>query len=86
MPAWLDLSNPRIKVVPHWDIFPNSSHLPTFSSPAIEAHIHRIPGLSDTFLYLNDDVMLGRQVWRCSMIPGWTQLIPRMVSALETKI
>jgi len=52
-----------VTVVPHSTIFPNASHLPTFSSPAIEAHIHRIPGLSDTFLYLNDDVLFGREVW-----------------------
>ena len=63
VPTWLDLSNPRVKVVPHSTIFPNTTHLPTFSSPAIETHIHRIPGLSDKFLYLNDDVMFGREVW-----------------------
>lgn len=45
------------------DIFQNRSHLPTFSSPAIETHIHRIPGLSQKFIYLNDDVMFGRDVW-----------------------
>lgn len=45
------------------DIFVNKSHLPTFSSPAIETHIHRIPGLSQHFLYLNDDVMFGLDVW-----------------------
>lgn len=41
----------------------NKSHLPTFSSPAIETHLHRIPGLSEKFLYFNDDTMLGSQVW-----------------------
>jgi len=41
------------------DIFPNKSHLPVFSSPAIEAHLHRIPGLSKKFIYFNDDVFLG---------------------------
>lgn len=45
------------------EIFVNQSHLPTYSSPAIEAHIHRIPGLSDNFIYLNDDVMFGEEVW-----------------------
>ena len=45
------------------DIFLNQSHLPTYSSPAIESHIHRIPGLSKNFLYLNDDVMFGDKVW-----------------------
>lgn len=45
------------------DIFLNRSHLPTFSSPSIETHIHRIPGLSQKFIYLNDDVMFGKDVW-----------------------
>lgn len=45
------------------EIFQNMSHLPTFSSPAIESHIHRIPGLSQKFVYLNDDVMFGKDVW-----------------------
>ena len=45
------------------DIFVNQSHLPTFSSPAIESHVFRIPGLSERFLYLNDDVMFGQPIW-----------------------
>ncbi|KAA0721026.1 N-acetylglucosamine-1-phosphotransferase subunits alpha/beta [Triplophysa tibetana] len=63
IPSWLNLDNPRVSVVPHQDIFQNQSHLPTFSSPAIETHIHRIPGLSQKFIYLNDDVMFGKDVW-----------------------
>ena len=62
IPSWLNLHHPRLHVVPHSVIFRNSSHLPTFSSPAIEANLHRIPGLSEHFVYLNDDVMFGRQV------------------------
>ncbi|XP_026065518.1 N-acetylglucosamine-1-phosphotransferase subunits alpha/beta-like isoform X2 [Carassius auratus] len=63
IPSWLNLDNPRISVVTHQDIFQNHSHLPSFSSPAIETHIHRIPGLSQKFIYLNDDVMFGKDVW-----------------------
>uniref|UniRef100_UPI0037E8BCC4 N-acetylglucosamine-1-phosphotransferase subunits alpha/beta isoform X2 n=1 Tax=Semicossyphus pulcher TaxID=241346 RepID=UPI0037E8BCC4 len=63
IPSWLNLDNPRVTVITHQDIFQNSSHLPTFSSPAIETHIHRIPGLSQKFIYLNDDVMFGKEVW-----------------------
>ncbi|XP_034719441.1 N-acetylglucosamine-1-phosphotransferase subunits alpha/beta [Etheostoma cragini] len=63
IPSWLNLDNPRVTVVTHQDIFLNDSHLPTFSSPAIETHMHRIPGLSQKFIYLNDDVMFGREVW-----------------------
>lgn len=50
VPNWLNVSNPRIRLVTHEDIFPNKTHLPTFSSPAIESHLHRIKGYS---LYFN---------------------------------
>ncbi|XP_043375115.1 N-acetylglucosamine-1-phosphotransferase subunits alpha/beta isoform X8 [Dermochelys coriacea] len=63
IPSWLNLDNPRITIVTHQDIFQNLSHLPTFSSPAIESHIHHIAGLSQKFIYLNDDVMFGKDVW-----------------------
>ncbi|XP_043273612.1 N-acetylglucosamine-1-phosphotransferase subunits alpha/beta [Venturia canescens] len=63
IPSWLDMDNPRMTLVTHDDIFPDKTDLPTFSSPAIESHIHRIPGLSDKFLYFNDDVFLGREIW-----------------------
>lgn len=63
IPSWLDMDNPRVTLVTHEDIFLNKSDLPTFSSPAIESHIHRISGVSDKFLYFNDDVMLGAEIW-----------------------
>ncbi|XP_015515285.2 N-acetylglucosamine-1-phosphotransferase subunits alpha/beta isoform X1 [Neodiprion lecontei] len=63
IPSWLDMDNPRLTLIAHEDIFVNRDDLPTFSSPAIESHIHRIPGLSDKFLYFNDDVLLGADVW-----------------------
>ena len=62
IPYWLNMQNPRLTVVSHQDIFPNISHLPVFSSPAIEVHLHRIPGLSRKFIYFNDDVFLGAPV------------------------
>jgi UDP-N-acetylglucosamine-lysosomal-enzyme len=57
------MDNTRLTIVPHSDLFPNKSHLPVFSSPAIEAHLHRIPGLSQRFAYFNDDVFLGAPTW-----------------------
>ncbi|XP_060086353.1 N-acetylglucosamine-1-phosphotransferase subunits alpha/beta-like [Ylistrum balloti] len=63
IPYWLNMEHHRITVVTHEELFPNKTHLPTFSSPAIEAHVHRIPGLSKRFIYLNDDVMFGKEVW-----------------------
>ena len=63
IPNWLNLDHPRIQLVTHQEIFTNKTHLPTFSSPAIESHIHRIPGLSKKFIYMNDDVFFGAPVW-----------------------
>jgi hypothetical protein len=56
VPPWLDVSHPDLHLVHHEEIFPDRSHLPTFNSHAIEAQLHNIPGLSEYFLYLNDDV------------------------------
>ncbi|XP_019741889.1 N-acetylglucosamine-1-phosphotransferase subunits alpha/beta-like, partial [Hippocampus comes] len=63
IPSWLNLQNPRVSIVTHKEIFLNMSHLPNFNSHAIESHLHRIPGISQKFLYLNDDMMFGKDAW-----------------------
>lgn len=64
IPNWLDLSqSSKITIITHDQIFPNKSHLPTFSSPAIESHLHSIPNLSEYFIYFNDDVFLGNYIY-----------------------
>ena len=63
IPSWLELDCPRLTLISHEEIYPDKSHLPTFSSPSIESHLHRIPGLADNFLYFNDDVMLNQPIW-----------------------
>eukprot|EP01091_Cochliopodium_minus_P005561 TRINITY_DN1546_c0_g1_i1.p1 TRINITY_DN1546_c0_g1~~TRINITY_DN1546_c0_g1_i1.p1 ORF type:complete len:384 (+),score=84.52 TRINITY_DN1546_c0_g1_i1:1-1152(+) len=62
VPYWLDINNPKIKIIKHSQIYLNKNDLPTFSSLSIECHIHRIPGLSEEFIYMNDDIMFGNQV------------------------
>jgi len=62
VPPWLDTSNPRIRLVSHADIFADARCLPTFNSHAIESRLHHIDGLSEHYLYLNDDVFFGRVV------------------------
>lgn len=59
----MDLNNNQISIVTHEQIIPNIELLPTFSSPAIETFIHRIPNLSKHFLYLNDDIFLGAPLY-----------------------
>ena len=46
---------PLVKVVLHKDIIPEK-FLPTFNSTTIEMFLHRIPGLSEQFIYFNDDI------------------------------
>ena len=58
IPSWLR-PHPKITVVSHQEIFPFKDDLPTFNSQAIEANLHRIPNLSENYIYFNDDVFLG---------------------------
>ncbi|MFI8927949.1 stealth conserved region 3 domain-containing protein [Streptomyces sp. NPDC053474] len=61
VPAWLDADHPGLTVVDHRDLFADPDGcLPTFNSHAIETQLHRIEGLSEHFLYFNDDMFLGR--------------------------
>ncbi len=60
VPAWLDTSNPRMRVVSHRELFGDRGRLPTFNSHAIESQLHRIDGLAENYLYLNDDVFFAR--------------------------
>lgn len=45
----------EVEVVLHKDIIPQK-FLPTFNSTTIEMFLHRIPGLSERFIYFNDDI------------------------------
>lgn len=58
-PQWL-AHHEKIHWVAHQDIFPDPSNLPTFNSHSIESCLHRVPGLSEKFIYMNDDFMLNQ--------------------------
>jgi len=60
-PTWLK-DHPKITIVDHSEIFQDPAHLPTFNSHAIEANLHRVPGLSERYIYLNDDVLFAAEV------------------------
>ena len=59
-PAWLRPTG-RVTVVDHRDLLPAGSSQ-VFDSGNIESYLHHIPGLSERFLYLNDDVFFGQKV------------------------
>lgn len=54
IPKWLDTTHPKISIVNHKDIMPPQA-LPTFNSDAIEMCLDNIEGLSEYFIYANDD-------------------------------
>ncbi|WP_290651367.1 stealth family protein, partial [Aquisalimonas sp.] len=59
-PSWLNQAgNSRVRIVDHSELFQASAALPTFNSHAIESVLHRIDGLSEHFIYMNDDFFFG---------------------------
>lgn len=54
IPDWLDAE--KVHIVYHKDIIPQE-FLPTFNSQTIEVWLHKIEGLSEKFIYCNDDMI-----------------------------
>lgn len=66
----------KIKYVYHRDIFGEfQSALPTFNSLAIESLIWRIEGLSERFLYFNDDVFLTAPLTPSDVFEGFKPVL-----------
>lgn len=61
LPKWLDVSHPKLVIVRHDEFIPHE-YLPTFSSNPIELNLHRINGLSEKFIYFNDDMFVMNSV------------------------
>lgn len=57
VPSWLNENCPKLKVIRHEDFIP-VKYLPTFNSHTIEWNLYRIEGLSERFVYFNDDIYL----------------------------
>lgn len=60
-PEWL-VEDERLTVVNHRDFFADYVAMPTYNSHVIESQLHRIKGLSEHFIYLNDDVIISRRL------------------------
>ncbi len=58
-PEWL-VDHPRVRIVRSEEFFADPAWLPTHNSQAVEAQLHRIEGLSEHFIYSNDDMFIGR--------------------------
>jgi hypothetical protein len=63
VPEWLNTTTPGLTIIKHEDFIPEEYN-PTFSSHVKELNIHRIKGLSERFIYFNDDMFLLRRTTR----------------------
>lgn len=76
LPKWLQ-PTAGLTVIDHRELIP-AACLPTFDSGNIESYIHRIPGLSERYFYLNDDVFFGAPVhvnewfWSSGVYVAWS--------------
>lgn len=55
LPPWLNTEHPKLHIVRHEDYLPEQ-YRPTFSSIPIELNVHRIEGLAEQFIVMNDDL------------------------------
>lgn len=95
-PEWLDTSNPKVEVVDHKDFIPEE-FLPCYNSVVIERYMYRIKGLSEHFVYFNDDFYpinniaperffkngLPRDIAVFQYNPSWSQWYVRIKNNLK---
>lgn len=60
-PDWLRADGNRLVWLHHREFIP-AEFLPTFNVNTIELHLHRIPGLSEHFVYFNDDTFINAPI------------------------
>ena len=56
-PKWLNGNHPKINLVSHADYMPKQ-FLPCYNSAVIERYLHKIPDLTERFVYFNDDFFI----------------------------
>lgn len=59
VPSWIDTN--KIKIVLHEEFIPKE-YLPTYNTFTIQTHVHRIPGLSEKFIFSDDDSIFCREM------------------------
>lgn len=61
IPEWINTET--VKTVLHKDFIPKE-YLPVFNCNTIEMFMHKIPGLSDYFIYFNDDTIINQPCYK----------------------
>ena len=57
IPPFVDINHPKIEIIDHTTLLPKEI-LPTFNSSVLDYFVYKIPGLSEHFLYANDDMFV----------------------------
>ena len=60
VPKWINREN--VKVVLHEEFIPKE-YLPTYNTFTIQSHVHKIPNLSEKFIFSDDDSILTKEVF-----------------------
>lgn len=60
-PDWLTIDHPKITIIHHDEVF-DPEDVPTFNYNVIESYLHKIPNLTEEFIYMNDDFLFGDHV------------------------
>lgn len=84
LPAWLNTAHPQLHIVRHEDYIP-AEYLPTFSSHPIELNMHRIPNLSDHFVYFNDDMFILQPLQKTDFFQGGLPCDSALMNPLATE-
>jgi len=63
VPKWLNVNAPKLHIVKNDDFVP-AEYSPTFSSQTKDLNLHRVNGLSEHFIYFDDDMFLLKKTWR----------------------
>ncbi|URL04372.1 stealth family protein [Avibacterium sp. 20-132] len=63
-PKWLNIKHHKIRLIRHEELFHDKTDLPTFNSSSIECNLSSLKslGLTEKFIYLNDDMLIFRKV------------------------
>jgi len=61
LPEWLDTKHPKLNIIKHTDYI-DTKNLPVFNANPLEINLHRIPDLSEKFIFFNDDFFLTSPV------------------------
>lgn len=57
LPNFLNVTHEKLEIINHKDII-NKKFLPTYNSNVIDLNLHNIKGLSEQFVYFNDDTFI----------------------------